>query len=327
MTAIGDPPTMIGTTKELNLPMNRSTLLLFACLLSLACRTDPVQPSPDRQFRIAFTYFDSLGTALATVHRSGSNLATILRLTGTSFNVRWSPDGSKLAFDLYNVQVGVVNADGSQPELFGELDVGVYSWFADSKRIAFSENDTVFSFDVATGIRRAIGPGIAPEVSPAGDKIAFLLNHRLFLMNPDGTEISFVADSVSGGLAWSPDGERIAFVDSAGALVAIARNSSGKIHLTQNGTAIARRLSWSPDGMRLAYEHVYGVGIAHGDGSGDTLIAVNATSPSWCPDGSVIIYHSAAGRLIMVKPDGTDFTQVTELRSDFAMAWSPVPLP
>src|SRR5258706_4598256 len=101
-----------------------------------------------------------------------------------------------------------------------------------------------------------------------------------------------------------------------------------RLQLTPSGVDIPRILSWSPDANRIAFEWVYGIQIAKSDGSGTRTLAVNATSPSWCPDGTVIIYKASSPALVMVKPDGTDSTSVVPLKPEFSVVtWSPAPLP
>ena len=269
---------------------------------------------------------------LAFVNRDGSHLKLVHELPGTSFNIRWSPDGSRLAFDVYNVQLGVVNADGSGYTILTAAPTGKYSWCEDPQRIVFSRGatvtatDTIFILTLATGVVQTIEPGSDPEVSPSGDKIACLRGRDMFIVNRDGTGATSIADSVSGGLAWSPGGDRIAFVHQNGSLNVIGRAGGNPVQLTPQASTNSRIVSWSPDGQRLTYEHVYGVAVAKSDGSGNSIIAANASSPDWCPDGSEIIYHSVTRGLVRAKPDGTDSAQVLQLDPELTVTWSPVPL-
>jgi Tol biopolymer transport system component len=309
--------------------MNKYFLFLFLGLIICGCNDKSVQPEESRQYKIAFNYSDSSSVILAMVNKDGSNFKTVHRLMGTSFFMRWSPDGSKLAFDVYSVNVGVVNIDGSGFKLFPDVLAGFYgeySWFEDSKRIAFSRNDTIYSIDVVANTQKFIELGASPEVSPSGDKIAFLRNSSLYLVNADGTGEFHLIDSVYAGFKWSPNGNMIAFVNSDGALSLIRRDGSGKIQLTPEAS-VNTRISWSPDGSQLTYGHVYGIGVVNADGTENKLIAINADFPDWCGNGFGIIYNSSATGLIMIKPDGTDSTQIISLKPDFSISWSPLPLP
>src|SRR5437867_4116300 len=177
-------------------------IILIASLLSLACKDRTVNPSDILHYKLAFSLADSLGEVLATVNQDGTNLRVIHRLPGTSFFLRWAPNGSKILFDMYNVQLGVVNTDGTNFKLFGKGGATVASWFQDSERIAFAVYDTIYSVNVTTWVQEVIGRGNVPIISPTGDKIAFGRNSKLFIMNPDGSDETQLADSLSGGLAW-----------------------------------------------------------------------------------------------------------------------------
>jgi len=310
--------------------MYKYYLILLAALIMVGCNeNNSIQQEENRQYKIAFTYFDGSVEVLATVNRDGNNLKDIHNLTSTSFITRWSPDGSKLAFDVYfSVNIGVVNRDGSGFKILSNAPSGFYegySWFEDSRRIAFARKDSIYSIDVITDEEKFIATGEYPEVSPSGNKIAFLRNSSLYIMNENGTSEFHLADSVRERFRWSPNVDKIAFVDYDGALCLIDLNGNGKIKLTPDGS-VGQTISWSPNGSRLVYEQVYGIGVVNADGTGNNLIAINAWSPDWSNDGLNIIYNSTASGLIMVKPDGTDSVQVVPLKPSFNIAWSPIPL-
>ena len=313
-------------------PMQRASVMILACLISFACKDNPVKFIDNLHYKVAFTYSDSLGETLATVNQDGTNLRVVHRLPGTSFFLRWSPNGSKIAFDVYNVQLGVVNTDGTDYKLLANhsssgLYGPWYSWFQDSERMAFSSNDTMSSVNITTGAQDPIGIGAHPMVSPSGDKIAYVRNSELLVMNPDGTAGTHLADSIEGGLAWSRDGGRIAFVKEGSTLCTVEQSGIGLLQLTPRGTAIPRMVSWSPSGNKIAFEWVYGIQIASSNGSGVATLAVNASMPSWHPDGSFIAYIASGGILVLKRPDGSDSARVVPLRVSFSAAWSPISLP
>jgi Tol biopolymer transport system component len=163
--------------------------------------------------------------------------------------------------------------------------------------------------------------------------------------------------------AWSPDGERIAYVD--GTDVAVMR-SSGAGRRTLLGTPEREGwISWSPDGQRIAYmaevpvvgaaatpglpepaplpspgTRAPGIG-AGGDADWDvyTLSLEDGTvvrltedpaldgGPAWSPDGASIAFHSDRDgdyEIWVMPADGGPATQLTDdASSDISPRWSP----
>jgi Tol biopolymer transport system component len=150
----------------------------------------------------------------------------------------WSPDGTRLVFvsdrggtvDLYTM-----NADGSlQRRLLDAptLGAGGPTWSPDGRTIVFSASTTnpdgtvrpaaLYSVPAAGGqparLTDEIGAG-RPEWSPDGTQIAFDApgddpNGSIFLMHPDGSDITRITPAGWGGAidpTWSPDGTEIAF--------------------------------------------------------------------------------------------------------------------
>src|SRR5262245_15595614 len=120
--------------------------------------------------------------------------------------------------------------------------------------------------------------------------------------------------------AWSPDGNRIAFVreeqtgpNQRGDLLYVA-DVDGE-HLRRVG--VGDEPSWSPDGRRIAFVQQNGVVTAASDGSGPQTIAGTLSSPrdspvglGWSPDGQSLLYrrqHTTTGTAFgacLADPDG-----------------------
>lgn len=173
-------------------------------------------------------------------------------------NLRWSPDGTRIAFEGSDFQYGrdiyVINADGT----------GL-------KRL--TKNINPYS-------PRWNRENIYPTWKPDGKKIIFnnYSNDKwiTYLINTDGAEqeqqVSAPYDYTS-NLEFSPDGTKIAFRGPKGEVyVGRVKNTNKGIEitetkqLTKNMTKFSIcRIRWSPDGTRIAFS-----------GYGSPLFVINA---------------------------------------------------
>ena len=250
---------------------------------------------------------------------------------------QWSPDGAYLvftkAFDVFEGDTYVVSADGSSLMMISARQGG-------GMEVDYS-----------------------PSFSPDGARIVYSTSRhpvegtgwRYFNIETsalDGSQRQQLTagrghDSVP---AWSPDGERIAFLKGG-----YRRNEDNGIYtMARDGTdqrlvmpfnletpGSIRGPTWSPDGKKLAYvlltrqqrpnqndrpvydrgEALYTVDV---DGSNLTLIFTVedwltesiATEPAWSPDSQRIAFlhqikkPQVEARLYTVRPDGSELTQI-----------------
>jgi Tol biopolymer transport system component len=266
--------------------------------------------------------------------------------------VRWSPDGSRIAFRLLLDAPGiyVMNRDGTGltrlthlPEPAWQRDWGQptpdrFAWSPDGTRI-------VFTSPVGTD-----GPGGSRSSS-------------LYVVDTsDGRLTELTGPNATGGafppIAWSPDGSRIAFARSRGALrsstnslVVMDADGTDEVLLVQVEFADLGPLAWSPDGSRIAfmrsstlYNNEDGAGgmwvvnpdgtdlqqIATGPWAGSTeLRTVFDGSFAWSPDGSWIATLSGPhGGIMLVAADGSEERVIVDpgpgkVDSISPFAWSP----
>jgi Tol biopolymer transport system component len=215
-----------------------------------------------------------------------------------------------------------------------------------------------------------------PVFSPDGEKIAFIrgrdsedvyqIEKDIYVMNPDGTgerRLTHVAAGLtypdSSQLAWSPDSEKIAFVDgsvSAADIYTIDVDGTNRTRLT-NSEPSADRLTginyaaWSPDGEKIVFQRVYDVQesgsasasasagpgtstiseiyVMNADGTDLRKLSIesaypDASSPAWSPESKKIAFtvsrRNSRG-ISTINADGTDQTRVTGNSSRFQ--WSP----
>jgi TolB protein len=223
------------------------------------------------------------------------------------------------------------------------------SWSPDGKKIAYVSFEkkvaSIYIQTLATGQRVSVAefPGIngAPSWSPDGGKLALTLSK-------DGNPDIFILNLVSRGLTkltksfaidteptWSPDGGSIVFTSDRGGkpqLYKVSSQGGEEQRLTFTGSYNARA-SFSPDGKNIA--------MVHNNGGGFRIAVMNLAtksvnvltdghsdeSPSFAPNGSMILYASrkgGAGYLSAVSLDGKMQQKLvfngSEIREP---AWSP----
>lgn len=161
-----------------------------------------------------------------------------------------------------------------------------------------------------------------PAWSPDGRRIAFISeisadSYDIKLMDPDGTNMaklhSVVRDTRSGSvcgrvaLAWSPDGQRIAFAENGDLYSIDASGVFPPLRLTHHPYCDSEP-AWSPDGQTIAFVRGYNFQVpnwstyvsqihlipASGRGRVRTVFGVGyisfAVSAAWSPDGELIVY-------------------------------------
>jgi Tol biopolymer transport system component len=238
----------------------------------------------------------------------------------------WSPDGRQISFTgsvhidntYYLDQIFLVDIESNITEQITEIDQNIGpSWSPDGEKIAFlSARDGSWALytmgiDGSTIEKHTDGLGYIdqPFWSPVGNQI--ILSDRISMMADSeiiGIEMGsfgFVNltnhESNDNQPAWSPDGEKIAFVsdrDPAYKIYIMNPDGTNQKRLTESGgwEMLPR---WSPDGSRIAFQlNIDGnwdIYIINTDGSGLTQITEHLApdvSPVWSPDGDVIAFVS-----------------------------------
>lgn len=119
--------------------------------------------------------------------------------------------------------------------------------------------------------------------------------------------------------AWSPDGERIAFLSNRaeGWDLYIAPSAGGEPRRLTSG-AVADDPAWHPNSGAIAVERRGGIELVQADGSGRELLVEHGAQPAWARDGRLAFVR--AGDLWLRSTDGGE----TALLVDAAEpAWSP----
>lgn len=225
----------------------------------------------------------------------------------------------------------VADADGFNPQTIATSTEPLMSpsWSPDGRKMAYvsfeRKSAAIYIQTLATGQRERVAefPGIngAPSWSPDGTRLALTLSKDgspdIYILNLITRSLTKLTRSyaIDTEPVWSPDGGSIVFTSDRGGkpqLYITGSQGGSEKRLTFSGDYNARA-SFSPDGKYIA--------MVHGNGN-DYRIAVmdmatrsinvltggpTDESPSFAPNGSMILYASqrgSGGYLAAVSIDG-----------------------
>lgn len=224
----------------------------------------------------------------------------------------WSPDRTKIVFESWraanrNPDIYIMDSDGNNQTNLTNNPASdkapALSPLGD--KIAFHSNRSgvyeIYTMDIGGGNAQQLttGGGLEPAWNHDGTKIAYESNNEIWVMNASGGGQQQLTNNsaLDSWPAWSPNGNKIAFVSER-------------------------------DGNREIY-------IMNSDGAGtqDNLSrsATVDSYPAWSPDGSKIIFESHRDgnyELYQMNPDGSMQTRFTmNPGNDEAPAWSSTSTP
>ncbi len=229
------------------------------------------------------------------------------------------------------IDLNIADADGYNPETIVSSSEPLMSpaWSPDGRKLAYVSfeggRSAIYVQEVYTGKRQKVtsfkGINGAPAWSPDGRKLAMALSK-------DGNPDIFVYDLASRKLqavvrhyaidtepSWSPDGRDIVFTSDRGGKPQIYRVSAygGRTERVTFQNSYNARASYSPDGKSLALvtreDGNYRIAVQDLDSGVMQVLSQGSLdeSPSFAPNGSMIIYASKTGRrgvLAAVSVDG-----------------------
>lgn len=235
--------------------------------------------SPDGS-TIAFEHSsdDTVGDVY-TIRRDGTHLRRLTRTPwDDDFPAAWSPDGRKLLFVHWPLEganrLYVMNADGTGLRRVSRLEAFEASWSPDGTRIAVTTFDGLFTVNArGGGLRRLVSTphgGIDGKIawSPDGDKLAFAAGGRLAVVDPNGRAVVPPARlGLTGNPVWSPHGPKIAFEGRPGIGIYLVDASEDRPRWRRL-SATGAGPTWSPDGRRIAFSDDGEIHVTNADGTG-----------------------------------------------------------
>lgn len=256
-------------------------------------------------------------------------------------SLRWSPDGSALAFDYGACDrvVYVLRLDGTLTRI---ADGHAPAWSPDGARLVFAPavpwcpapdcGDpptpgawNLQTVDLAAGatvrplhVDEVTAHAGQPSFSPDGSLIAFTarlpdpgLHAGLFaatyVSNADGSKSRLVARG-AWPAGWLPDGRLLVVDERTSQLRAVDLATADATPLGLGGD----RMPASPDGTRLLLRPVdplTGAGVVQLTTlDGDVLAQIPGQSAAWAPDGraAAIVSAEGAGSVVIVDRDGAE---------------------
>ena len=257
--------------------------------LLLAGRADGAPTSADPQ--PGLFAFEALTGGIFTIRADGTGSREIVP---AGSDPEWSPDGARLLYG-FGGSLWSALSDGTDARLIVESDrlgtadgpcnresaVSDGTWSPSGRRVAFvgeSEDEderTVQEICTAAvdGSRvRVLRNGTEPSWTPGGRRIAFIaaaksrrsFSSRIATMRGDGRDVRVLLGDAKGyrqGLDVSPDGRRLAFLETSSApgssrtvlrIMNLRTRRTRTIPWRKTGLRVGA-VDWTPGGTRLAY--------------------------------------------------------------------------
>jgi Tol biopolymer transport system component len=235
------------------------------------CAQEPAL-SPDGR-RIAFSshpfpsiYWGTSRTCLGGLWVMNSDGTDPVRI-GDGRNPDWSPGGTMLAYSNVDGALMVSNADGSAAHTVVPQGADP-SWAPSGDAIAFVRGTSIYAVAPdGSGERLLTANAADPDWSPDGTRLVFTRRESpgLGLVDADGTDRATLTTDFDSQPAWSPNGQKIAFVGCYGVhancpnddtdIEWVSSDGSGRGSLTQDAYEGISDYgpSWAPDSSQIVY--------------------------------------------------------------------------
>jgi dipeptidyl aminopeptidase/acylaminoacyl peptidase len=212
----------------------------------------------------------------------------------------------------------ILRPDGSERRRLDSSFATPPAWSPSSDRIAYVGADQgLYTVRPDGTDRRRVASHVYPygaqaaSWSPDGSLLAFTDGKDLYVVPAEGGEARAVSAGVGGihaDPAWSPSGDRLAFVTDFGTAIDVVRiDGTPALHVLAQlpveygGT----RLSWSPDGSHLLYSHRWsnsypsdGIYEIDGSSGAQRTVAAFGLDASYSHDGRRIAFGGRITTLV-----------------------------
>jgi TolB protein len=285
---------------------------------------------------VAFVPPDPRDIGISLVDPVRGDVRTLTRDVRDVTGLAWSPDGRKIAYvQSGHSGIGIVDAATGRNRVLTarRFPSGTMfsrpTWSPDAARVAFAASR------------------VPSDVNCEELECLALVQAHIYVMDAEGGEpVRLTGDDVlPGDPAWSPDGERIAFVavspwdpgssEPPGRLQVYVMDADGSsVRRLPSFGHVPRDLVWSPDGASLAFGTVASdIFVMDADGGSprrivSSLIAADGSyenaDPAWSPDGRRLLFtRSTEGgdEVWVVDADGSD---ERELIDGCCASWQPL---
>jgi Tol biopolymer transport system component len=198
--------------------------------------------SPDGSWIISSTQYQ-VGhpeeSAIYLMRSDGSQRRLVVKNKGGSYDPRWSPDGTQIAYygsdyptGIYTLNIHCFEHLGqncSPAAIFLTAGDAAPDWSPDGKQIIYQSKEHIFVINSAGNPKELdLTPSMNfchdPKWSPNGARILFSCyqpdHFDIFSVNADGSGLLRLTDGVGLNIRpqWSPDGSKIAFISDRNGL-------------------------------------------------------------------------------------------------------------
>jgi Tol biopolymer transport system component len=188
---------------------------------------------------------------------SGTRRKRLWKGRGDTLSPTWAPDGTRIAFvDLAvrhgsNYAIYVIGSDGHGLKRIvrGVPYQNNPVWSPSGKLIMFERNEYLWTVKPNGRAQKRVAVGSSPSWSPDGESVAFDRNGSLWTMDANGTNAQMIVEipSSTAGIAWSPDGNWIAYaVADRGDIMLVRPDGTGSKRLTHEEDVFHSEPAWQP---------------------------------------------------------------------------------
>lgn len=273
-----------------------------AARLAIATPTPAATATPAPSPLLAFVSNRDHNSEIYTVRADDSAVTRLTTDDKHDDAPVWSPDGTKIAW-VSDGRQWVMAATGSDRTQLATDVVGRASWATDNRRLTFVASGNLY---VATA---------------NGSDLIRMTN--TFPGEDHGTVVE---------AAWSPDGNRIAFVALKGEERNLYLINPDRTGLTLLTSGVEGQLAWSPDSARIAYvtlEARQDIAVLTVQTRQIRRLTSNEHDdfgPAWSPDGMKIAFVSTRdfnAEVYVMAADGSGAVRLTNAsQPDEQPAWS-----